>query len=43
MKHLMPPLPYAPSALAPLLSEETIRYHYGKHLQTYVDNLNKLA
>lgn len=43
MKHLMPPLPYAPSALAPLLSEETIQYHYGKHLQTYVDNLNKLA
>lgn len=43
MKHLMPPLPYAPSALAPLLSEETIRYHYGKHLQTYVDNLSKLA
>ena len=43
MKHLMPPLPYAPSALDPLLSEETIRYHYGKHLQTYVDNLNKLA
>lgn len=43
MKHLMPPLPYAPSALAPLLSEETMQFHYGKHLQAYVDNLNKLA
>ena len=42
MKHLMPALPYAQNALAPLMSEETIQYHYGKHLQAYVDNLNKL-
>lgn len=35
-------LPYAPDALEPVISRETIDYHYGKHLQTYVDNLNKL-
>ena len=35
-------LPYAPEALEPVISRETIEYHYGKHLQTYVDNLNKL-
>ncbi len=39
----MPELPYAPGALAPHISAETIEYHYGKHLQTYVDNLNKLV
>lgn len=43
MRHSMPQLPYALSALAPKMSEETISYHYGKHLQTYVDNLNKLT
>lgn len=42
MKHTMPELPYAPEALAPKMSRETLEYHYGKHLQTYVDNLNKL-
>lgn len=42
MKHLMPQLPYAPEALSPYMSPETFEYHYGKHLQTYVDNLNKL-
>lgn len=42
MKHFMPTLPYAQNALAPLMSEETIAYHYGKHLQAYVDNLNRL-
>ena len=36
-------LPYAPEALEPVISRETIEYHYGKHLQTYVDNLNKLV
>ena len=36
-------LPYAPNALEPVISRETIEYHYGKHLQTYVDNLNKLV
>lgn len=43
MKHKMPGLPYELSALAPKMSEETLNYHYGKHLQTYVDNLNKLV
>lgn len=42
MKHLMPKLPYAVDALAPVMSKETMDYHYGKHLQTYVDNLNRL-
>jgi Fe-Mn family superoxide dismutase len=37
----LPPLPYAKDALAPHISEETLEYHYGKHHQTYVDNLNK--
>jgi len=35
-------LPYAPDALEPVISRETIEFHHGKHLQTYVDNLNKL-
>ena len=35
-------LPYEPEALEPVISRETIEFHYGKHLQTYVDNLNKL-
>ena len=42
MKHLLPELPYAKNALAPLMSEETLEYHYGKHLQTYIDNLNRM-
>ena len=37
----LPPLPYAKNALEPHISEETINYHYGKHHQTYVNNLNK--
>ena len=36
-------LPYAPDALEPVISQKTIDFHYGKHLQTYVDNLNKLV
>lgn len=43
MKHKMPTLPYAANALAPRMSEETLNYHHGKHLQTYVDNLNRLV
>ncbi len=43
MTHLLPTLPYAPDALAPKMSRETIEYHYGKHLQTYIDNVNKLV
>ena len=42
MTHVMPKLPYADDALAPVMSKETIDYHYGKHLQTYIDNLNRL-
>ena len=42
MKHLMPQLPYSMEALAPMLSKETLEFHYGKHLQAYVDNINKL-
>lgn len=34
-------LPY--SSLSPVISDETLSFHYGKHLQTYVDNLNKLV
>ena len=35
-------LPYAPEALEPVISRETIALHHGKHLQTYVTNLNNL-
>ncbi|MBN3035477.1 MAG: superoxide dismutase [Bacteroidales bacterium] len=42
MNHNLPPLPYSPDALGPYISAETISYHYGKHHQTYVNNLNKL-
>ena len=35
-------LPYAPDALQPAISAETIAFHHGKHLQTYVNNLNAL-
>lgn len=43
MTYNMPILPYAKDALAPVISEETINYHYGKHLQTYVNNLSSLV
>jgi Fe-Mn family superoxide dismutase len=39
----LPALPYAMDALAPHISQETLEYHYGKHHQTYVTNLNKLT
>ena len=42
MEHTLPPLPYAMDALAPHISKETFDYHYGKHHQTYVTNLNNL-
>lgn len=42
MTHYMPTLPYEMEALAPHMSKETLEFHYGKHLQTYVDNLNRL-
>lgn len=38
----LPALPYPQSALAPNVSEETLRYHYGKHHQAYINNLNQL-
>lgn len=38
----LPDLPYARNALAPHISENTINYHYGKHHQAYVNNLNNL-
>lgn len=38
----LPALPYEKSALAPHISEETLEFHYGKHHQTYVTNLNNL-
>lgn len=43
MSFSMPQLPYANNALEPVISQETIDYHYGKHLQTYVNNLNALV
>jgi len=42
MAHTLPPLPYAKNALVPHISEETFDYHYGKHHQAYVTNLNNL-
>jgi len=42
MEHTLPPLPYAKDALQPHMSAETLEYHYGKHHQAYVTNLNNL-
>ena len=42
MAFTLPALPWAKDALAPHISAETIDFHYGKHHQAYVDNLNKL-
>ncbi len=42
MVHTLPALPYPKNALVPHMSEETLEYHYGKHHQTYVTNLNNL-
>jgi Fe-Mn family superoxide dismutase len=38
----LPPLPYADNALDPVISANTLGFHYGKHHKAYVDNLNKL-
>lgn len=43
MTYQMPKLPYANDALEPVISQQTIDLHYGKHLQTYVNNLNNLV
>jgi superoxide dismutase, Fe-Mn family len=42
MTFTLPQLPYALDALAPHISKETLEYHYGKHHNAYVNNLNKL-
>lgn len=42
MLYSLPQLPYATDSLAPIISKETIEYHYGKHEKTYIDNLNNL-
>ncbi len=42
MTHELPPLPYAPEALVPHVSAETLAFHHGKHHAAYVTNLNNL-
>lgn len=42
MEHKLPELPFSKDALEPTISKETLEYHYGKHHQGYVNNLNKL-
>lgn len=42
MTHELPKLPYSMDALQPYISKETLEYHYGKHHQAYVTNLNNL-
>lgn len=42
MAFQLPKLPYGLNALAPMISEETMKYHYGKHHQTYLNNLNQM-
>ncbi len=42
MKHTLPQLPYALDAFGSRISKETFEFHYGKHHQAYVDNLNRL-
>jgi Fe-Mn family superoxide dismutase len=42
MKHEMPVLPYTNDALAPVISQQTIDFHWGKHVQAYINNLNNL-
>jgi superoxide dismutase, Fe-Mn family len=42
MAFTLPPLPYPKDALAPHMSAETLEFHYGKHHQAHVNNLNRL-
>lgn len=42
MKHELPKLPYALEDLTPVISSKTLEFHYGKHHQAYVNNLNNL-
>ena len=39
----LPPLPYAPDALAPVISARTLEFHHGKHHRKYVETLNELV
>ena len=41
--HVLPPLPYPDNALAPVISAQTIGFHYAKHHQAYLTNLNKMV
>lgn len=40
-KFQLQPLPYTQDALSPYISEQTVQFHYGKHLATYIENTNK--
>lgn len=42
MTYIQPKLPYLPDALAPVISQRTIEYHWGKHEKVYIDTLNTL-
>ena len=42
MKITLTDLPYSPNALEPYISAKTLKFHHGKHLQTYINNTNKL-
>lgn len=42
MIYQQPELPYALDALEPIISKDTVKYHYGKHEKAYIDNLNNL-
>ena len=42
MRHELPPLPFEDDALEPVISKETLEYHYGKHHQAYINKLNDL-
>ena len=42
MEHKLEALPYSMESLEPIISRETLEYHYGKHHQAYVTNLNKM-
>ncbi|MEI7970155.1 MAG: superoxide dismutase [Betaproteobacteria bacterium] len=41
--HVLPPLPWADNALEPVISAQTIGFHYGKHHRGYLDNLNRMV
>ena len=42
LPHVLPPLPYAENAFEPVITANTVHFHYGKHHKGYVDNLDKL-